>query len=48
MSDQLRVHDCLYNGCWKRTDECKRCDEIVRILKEMDKEVKNVSPQKQT
>lgn len=31
-NDEIRVNDCLYGFCKKRTAECKRCDGVVEIL----------------
>lgn len=30
--DPIRVNDCLYGFCKKRTRECDRCDAVKAIL----------------
>lgn len=32
-TDDVRVRDCLNGYCPKRTDECKKCDGVVAILR---------------
>ena len=29
-----RVQSCLYSWCPNERDECKRCDEVCRLLRE--------------
>lgn len=33
MSDEVRVNDCLHGFCKERTEECRRCDGVVTVLK---------------
>jgi hypothetical protein len=32
-----RVHTCLRNWCPSKNDECERCDEVCRLLGELDR-----------
>lgn len=29
-----RVHTCLYDWCPRQSDECARCDALVKILRD--------------
>ena len=29
-----RCHTCLYNWCPEKSDECKRCDAVIAIIKD--------------